>query len=85
MGVAIINYTQVWKWVWQLAGLAPSLHHFSLSEGPFGKLEAGKWLIGLRKNYSVVNIYSHDDDDDQSIVACLRVSASALRYGLNFH
>ena len=33
-------------------------------------MEAGKWLIGLRKNDSIVNIYSHDDDD-RSIVACL--------------
>ena len=49
-----------------------------------GGVITGKWLIGLRKNDSIVNIYSHDDDD-RSIVACLRVSASALRYGLNFY
>ena len=32
----------------------------------------------------MVNIYSHDDDE-QSIVAYFRVSASALRHGLNFY
>ena len=48
-------------------------------------MEAGKWLIGLRRNDSIVNIYSHDDDDDRLIIACLRLSASALHYGLNFH
>ena len=49
-----------------------------------GGVITGKWLIGLHRT-TVFNIYSHDDDDDRSIVACLRVSASALRYGLNFY
>ena len=57
VSVAVINYTQVWKW---------------------------EWLIGLRRNDSIVNTYIDDDMMiDRLIVACLRVSASALC--LNFH
>ena len=45
-----------WNGHRQPAGLAASLHHLSVSKGPFGKLEAGKWLIGLRRNNSIINI-----------------------------
>ena len=61
VGVAIIKYTQVRKWVWQLQTITIVIHFLC----------------------SIVNIYRHDDDDHRSIVACLRVLASALH--LNFH
>ena len=34
--------------------------------------------VGVAITNYYVNIYSHDDDDDRSNVACLRASASAL-------
>ena len=54
MSVAVINYTQVWKW---------------------------EWLIGLRRNDSIVNTYIDDDDDDRSIDRCL---PSSLGFSLVF-
>ena len=42
-----------------------------------------KWVWQLLTIMIVIVIYSHDDNDDQSIVAFLRASASALHH-MNF-
>ena len=72
------SYTQLYRYIYI---------HAPSKQFQVGQVWKWEWLIGLRRNDSIVNIYSddddYDDDDDRSIVARLRASASALC--LNFH